>query len=237
MTDTISARYALPLLQPAQAQKHVTVNDALQRLDALTNLTLQSRSVIIPPQNAPEGACWAVPAGATDAWMNAVGKIATALNGGWIFTAPSQGMRATILDEGLEAIFLGNGWSAGVLSSGPLGAGMRVGILEGLVTVTAGGKVTTDLIIPQGAMVIGATAKVKVAITGTLTNWQLGTSDGVNRFGSGLGLAAGSWARGMLSQPMTYWNAAPLIMTATGGDFAAGKVAMAIHWLELALPS
>ena len=29
-------RLQLPLLQPAQAQKHVTVNEALMRLDGLT---------------------------------------------------------------------------------------------------------------------------------------------------------------------------------------------------------
>jgi hypothetical protein len=37
MTET--ANLALPLVQPAQAQKHVTVNEALARLDGLTQLT------------------------------------------------------------------------------------------------------------------------------------------------------------------------------------------------------
>ena len=36
MADTtLTARCSLPLLQPAQAQKHVTVNDAMMRLDGL----------------------------------------------------------------------------------------------------------------------------------------------------------------------------------------------------------
>ena len=35
MPDQNTARLGLPLLQPAQAQKHVTVNDALVRLDYL----------------------------------------------------------------------------------------------------------------------------------------------------------------------------------------------------------
>lgn len=38
----------LPLLQPAQAQKHVTVNAALVRLDGLVELTLVSRAQAAP---------------------------------------------------------------------------------------------------------------------------------------------------------------------------------------------
>ena len=47
MTDT--PRMSLPLLAPAQAQKHVTVNEALARIDALTHLTLASVSLTVPP--------------------------------------------------------------------------------------------------------------------------------------------------------------------------------------------
>ena len=45
-------RLQLPLLQPAQAQKHVTVNEALMRLDGLTNAVLESASVAVPPEAA-----------------------------------------------------------------------------------------------------------------------------------------------------------------------------------------
>ena len=38
MPDQNTARLGLPLLQPAQAQKHVTVNDALVRLDGVDGL-------------------------------------------------------------------------------------------------------------------------------------------------------------------------------------------------------
>ena len=45
-----TARLQMSLLQPAQAQKHVTVNEALMRLDGLVNMVLQSTSVAIPPE-------------------------------------------------------------------------------------------------------------------------------------------------------------------------------------------
>jgi hypothetical protein len=85
-------------------------------------------------------------------------------------------------------------------------------------------------------MVIGAVARVTQALTGGLATWRLGTADSNNRFGQGLGKGAGSWARGMLGAPMTYYNSATLLMTGEGGGFTGGKVRLAVHWMELRLP-
>ena len=43
MTDT--PRLALPVIEAAQAQKHVTHNEALVLLDALVQLTIESRTL------------------------------------------------------------------------------------------------------------------------------------------------------------------------------------------------
>src|SRR5690606_39351977 len=95
---------------------------------------------------------------------------------------------------------------------------------------------STGLVIPGHAMVIGVTARVMAPITGTLTEWQLGNDGAPDRFGSGLGLAAGSWARGLLSQPTSYYTPTALELTAVGGDFTGGNVRLAIHLLEIDLP-
>ena len=42
-----TAKLGLPLLAPAQAQKHVTVNEALMRLDGMVDLVLQSTTRFI----------------------------------------------------------------------------------------------------------------------------------------------------------------------------------------------
>ena len=47
MSDT--TRLALPRLDAAQAQKHVTHNEALGLLDALVHLSLSARNVAAPP--------------------------------------------------------------------------------------------------------------------------------------------------------------------------------------------
>ncbi len=56
---------ALPWLMPAQAQKHVTVNEALGRLDALVQTSVESRSVMAEPTAPLEGQAWLMPQGAT----------------------------------------------------------------------------------------------------------------------------------------------------------------------------
>ena len=60
-----TAQLDLPLVMPAQAQKHVTVNEALARLDAAAQLRVISSLVAAPPAAAADGASYLVPAGAT----------------------------------------------------------------------------------------------------------------------------------------------------------------------------
>jgi dihydroorotase len=47
---------ALPYLDPAQAQKHVTHNEALRRMDAVIHLSVITRVVLAPPDTAQDGA-------------------------------------------------------------------------------------------------------------------------------------------------------------------------------------
>lgn len=112
----------LPLLAGNQAQKHVTVNEALQRIDALAQLTLQSKDIIDPPA-AAEGQVWAVPAGATGAWDGWAGHLALWLGAGWLFVVPGQGWSAFIVDLGVRASFDGSEWVPGLGSASFHGAG------------------------------------------------------------------------------------------------------------------
>ncbi len=229
-------RFEMPLVQSAQAQKHVTVNEALMRLDGLVNLVLQSVTTLQPPTTAIDGQCWGVPMGASGAWAGEDGRIAIGSNGGWVFATPSAGISAFVIDQGARALHNGTQWVIGVMGLGQLGSGMVAGMAEAEVTVGSGASFDTAIIIPANAMVIGAVARVTSALTGSLTSWRLGTAGADNRFGQGIGTANGSWARGMLGSPMTYYQSANLIMTAEGGQFSGGKVRLAVYWLELRLP-
>lgn len=234
--STETARLQLPLLQSAQAQKHVTVNEALMRLDGMSNLTLESVSTAAPPVAGVDGQCWGVPAGATGDWTARTGTIAIGANGGWVFVEPARGMRAFVADAGLHAIHDGQAWFLGASALGKTGAGLAQGMAEGEVTIGTGSVFDTGIAIPAGAMVIGAVARVAQTLGGSLTGWRLGSPGADNRFGQGLGKAQGSWTRGMLGSPMTYYTGSNLLMTAEGGTFGGGLVRLAVFWMALRLP-
>ena len=232
-----TARIGLPLVQAAQAQKHVTVNEALARLDALLPLVIAGRQATEPPDVAAEGEVHAVPDGATGDWVGQAGRLALRLNGGWDFVTPARGWTAYLAQEGQVAVHDGSDWQAGALTLSPSGAGLSATVVEGDHVLMAGTSVQTTVMIPAGALVIGVTARVMEALTGSLASWRIGTGGADGRFGTGLGIAAGSWGRGMLGTPVTYYSATPLKLTAEGGSFTGGRVRLAVHCLETRLPA
>lgn len=233
MNDT--TRLGMPLLQPSQAQKHVTVNEALMRLDGMVNPVLESVAVSQPGQII-DGQCWGVPADATGDWAGRGGQIAVGSNGGWIFAPAKRGMRAFVADRGVQAVFDGSEWVLGALTLSESRSGMIAGMVEGRVSLSSGTSYTTDVIIPDGVMVIGVGARVVSSLTGSISTWQLGTNGALNRFGSGLGKSRGSVSRGLLSTPFSYYSPEPLIITAENGRFYSGKVLLAVHYLAVRVP-
>lgn len=234
MTDT--QNLTLPLLAASQAQKHVTVNEALQRLDGMVQLSLRSRSLTTPPGAVLEGECFGVPNSAVNDWAGHDGEVAQYVAGGWVFFTPQAGWRAYVADIGTVDLHDGTGWRAGGISVAPGGGGMQIRTVEADVTLTAGASVTAALSFPARSIVFGATGRVTQAITGTLTDWRLGDAASDTRFGNGLGIAQNSWVSGPVA-PFVVWANTPLELTANGGDFAAGTVRIAVHFAEFAIPN
>ena len=86
-----SARLGLPYIQPAQSQKHVTHNEALERLDAMVQLVVESIGAQTPPALAQPGQIWALGGGATGAWAGQDTMLAAWTGDGWLFVAPQPG--------------------------------------------------------------------------------------------------------------------------------------------------
>ncbi|MEO1239922.1 MAG: DUF2793 domain-containing protein, partial [Pseudomonadota bacterium] len=147
----------LPLLSPSQAQKHVTVNEALTRLDGMVQLRLISITETIPPAIFSDGDCYGVPSGATGAWSGAEGQIALAINGGWDFITPRAGFQAFVQDAGALARHDGSDWRLGALSVTPNRAGLNVSSVEIDVAVPSGASFETTNLIPERAIVFGVT--------------------------------------------------------------------------------
>ena len=109
MSDT--TRLALPRLDAAQAQKHVTHNEALGLLDVLVHLSLSARNVAAPPAAAVEGARCIVGATPTGAFAGQAGKVAAFDDGAWRFLTPRKGWCAFVESENRLVVFDGAGWT------------------------------------------------------------------------------------------------------------------------------
>lgn len=228
---------ALPLLASNQAQKHVTMNEALARLDALAMPRVTSASLAEPPESAAEGEAYIVAPAASGAWLGRENSMAFRVNGGWSYAAPKAGWKLWAEDRCEEVLYTGAAWIPAPLGPVREGAFMRGAIVHGDVTMQAGGGFDSEIVIPDRAMVIGVTGRVIDDIAGAgLTGWRLGVAGFSNRYGSGVGLQAGSSVNGVTSQPVSYYAPTPLRIEPEGGDFAGGAARLAVHYLALTPP-
>lgn len=109
--STTTALQLLPLIEPAQAQKHVTHNEALAVLDVLVQTAATSRTLTAPPGAVVAGACYIVGDTATGDWQGEDGHVAVYSGQYWDFYVPKTGWRVWIESEANEAVFDGAGWT------------------------------------------------------------------------------------------------------------------------------
>lgn len=102
---------------PAQAQKHVTHNEALQLLDALTQLVLAGVDQNQPPPSPVDGGCYGVGAAPVGDWTGQAGKIARRSGAGWQFISPQEGWAAWDLAEQATTIYQAGQWVSGGAST------------------------------------------------------------------------------------------------------------------------
>ena len=105
-----TARHALPFIQPAQAQKHVTHNEALEQLDLLVQLTVEAFDASAPPGAAEDGQIWALGPAPEGQWNGQGGRLAAWVNGAWIFVTPHMGWRASLGTD--LRVWSGSDWRA-----------------------------------------------------------------------------------------------------------------------------
>ena len=105
-------RLNLPYLMAAQAQKHVTHNEALRMLDALVHLSVTSRALSTPPSEPEESEAFLVAVGGSDAWQGHDGEVAVFVDGFWMFHAVQEGWLVWISDEAVFLIYNGTNWLA-----------------------------------------------------------------------------------------------------------------------------
>lgn len=118
MSD-LTPNLAMPYLAPAQAQKHVTHNEALRMLDAIIQIGVKDRDLAAPPTAPGEGDRYLVAASPTGAWAGKAGQIAAWQDGAWAFYPPKDGWLVWVADEDKLIVSDGAAWA-------PVGGGASV---------------------------------------------------------------------------------------------------------------
>jgi hypothetical protein len=123
MSADKTARHELPLLAVGQAQKEVTHNEALIRLDALLYPVVEA-SLSAPPANmtaSNDGQCWLINPAATGAWQAKDHHLARWSGGSWRFIKPIEGMATWNINLGRKLVYTQNQWVAAVAIADPSG--------------------------------------------------------------------------------------------------------------------
>ncbi|CAH1656813.1 conserved hypothetical protein [Hyphomicrobiales bacterium] len=230
MTET--PNLALPFMAAAQAQKHVTHNEALLKLDTLVQLAVEDRHLASPPPSPADGAAWIVASPATGAWAGHAQEVAARQDGSWTFLTPRVGWQAYLRDEDLRVTWTGIAWTAEVGGSGVAarsshGATTGFAIVEEECTLT-GASVTSGIVIPDRTIVLAVTERVTAAVTGA-TSFSVGIAGEATKFGNLLGVSLGSRNIGVIG-PTAFYADTPLLITANGSAFTGGKLRVAIHY-------
>lgn len=105
-----SPRLSLPYLLPSQAQKHVTHNEALERLDLLAQLHVLGFEAETPPAAPEVGDAYALGATPTGAWAGEAGMLAHYQDNAWAFIAPVDGWLAVASQTGDFYIHQAGSW-------------------------------------------------------------------------------------------------------------------------------
>jgi hypothetical protein len=106
---SVTPRLSLPLLAAAQAQKHVTHNEALMRLDAVTQMCVEA-TVSLEPSVPREGEAWIVAADAVGSFAGRRDAVALRQDGAWVFLSPSAGWRVWSRGEACLLVHDGARW-------------------------------------------------------------------------------------------------------------------------------
>ena len=246
MSDT-TAHLALPFIMAAQAQKHVTMNEALRLLDGIVQLAILDRDLTTPPAGPAEGGRYIPASGAAGAWTGWEGSIAYWIDGAWMRILPAPGWMAWIEDEAQAIVWTGSAWNPVVdamdftaLPAREIGLVVaqlgRTGmvVLEETLSGLSGASRASTIVIPNRAIVLGVSVRTVTAVLG-VSSFDCGISGEPSKFGGSLGVAVGSSNIDVIG-PTAFYADTPVRLTANGGSFAGGAVRIAIHYLTCGAP-
>ena len=111
MSSQTTLKLNLPYILPAQAQKHVTHNEALKVLDTLIHLSVVSDVLSQPPANPAAGDRYLVASHGSEVWQGKGNQVAIFQDGGWEFLSPQIGWQCYVQDLARVKIWNGTAWA------------------------------------------------------------------------------------------------------------------------------
>lgn len=106
-------RHGLPRMAAQQANRHLTLNAAMDLMDLMLHPSLVSRALAVPPSGAEPGSLYLVGEDPEGDWAGHAGEVAMALDAGqWLFAAPRAGWVAWVADEARLLAHDGTDWRA-----------------------------------------------------------------------------------------------------------------------------
>jgi hypothetical protein len=246
MADT-TPNLLLPFIQAAQAQKHITHNEALRLLDGLTQISVLDRGLTAPPGSPAEGARYIVASGATGLWAGWDGDVAFYAGSAWLRLPARTGWVVWVQDEARVVVRIGSVWTPlddamGLLSQaasvevakGAMGGTTGMAVLEQTLSGLSGVSVASTIEITDRTIVLGVSTRVVTAIAGA-ASFDCGVAGETDKFGAMLGTTSGSTNVGVVG-PEAFYEDTPIVLKSNGGSFTGGAVRIAIHYLTLGAP-
>ncbi|MFV0411296.1 MAG: DUF2793 domain-containing protein [Paracoccus sp. (in: a-proteobacteria)] len=230
----------LPYLAAAQAQKHVTHNEALRILDGIVQMAVVNRVQTAPPVSPAEGSRYIPASPSGGEWAGWENSVAYWTDGAWMRLMPAAGWTAWIEDEAQAVVWTGSSWvpmadamgfiaqsSAVEVARSASGATSSIVIIDETLTGLSGATVDSSVTIPNRAVVTAVTVRTSATISGA-TSFDCGIAGDPSKFGGSLGVSAGSTNVGVIG-PQAFYAPTPIRLTANGGSFSGGEVKIAIH--------
>lgn len=106
---TKTTNLSISLVEQNQAQKEVTVNEAISKIDAVINRGAISNNVDTPPDTPESGDIYIVGNNPTGSWASYNNNIAY-FQGVWKFIKPNEGICLWVNDEDQIYVFNGTEW-------------------------------------------------------------------------------------------------------------------------------
>jgi Protein of unknown function (DUF2793) len=121
--EGLTSRHALPELFVGQAQKEITHNEALARIDALLHPEIQAVLAAAPAtlSDADDGKCWIIGDSATGPWAGKSRQIARWSGGSWRYLTPVEGMSVWHVADSKRLFYIGGSWIAPAAIATPTG--------------------------------------------------------------------------------------------------------------------